>query len=402
MKTLHPSIHAGILAERSLPSHLADLAAHDIAAIDLVACNLYPFGAQPSIETIDIGGPAMVRAAAKNHADVTVVVHPEEYGLVLDELRKEGAVSAATRRRLARDAFAHTAAYDAAIVGWIDDTGTSDDDVAGGFPTSLHLALERGMVLRYGENPHQRAARYRTLGDPPGWWDGAVQHGGRELSYLNLLDAEAAWTLVHELAGPNGLRLARDLAAAVIVKHTNPCGVAVSEDLGAAHARALEGDPVSAFGGILALSGPVTEALAEQIVDGPLVDVLVAPAIDDGALARFAAKRRNMRVDRRAPAASAPARPSPGGRGLSRTGARPDRVCSRGLAGGDQARPHRRAVARSRACLESLCPDVVERGGLGLRWAGGRNRMWAAEPSGRGGDRRPQGRRTSAGGSGGE
>jgi phosphoribosylaminoimidazolecarboxamide formyltransferase / IMP cyclohydrolase len=296
VKTLHPRIHAGILADRSLPSHLADLAAHDIAAIDLVACNLYPFGAQPSIETIDIGGPAMVRAAAKNHAHVTVVVHPEEYGLVLDELRKEGAVSEATRRRLARDAFAHTAAYDAAIVGWIDDTGTSDDDVAGGFPTSLHLALERGMVLRYGENPHQRAARYRTLGDPPGWWDGAVLYGGRELSYLNLLDAEAAWTLVHELAGPHGLRFAGDLAAAVIVKHTNPCGVAVSDDLGTAHARALEGDPVSAFGGILALSGPVTEALAEQIVEGPLVDVLVAPAIDDGALARFAAKRRNMRV----------------------------------------------------------------------------------------------------------
>jgi phosphoribosylaminoimidazolecarboxamide formyltransferase/IMP cyclohydrolase len=238
----------------------------------------------------------MVRAAAKNFAHVTVIVHPAEYGLVLDELRKDGAVSDVTRRRLARAAFAHTASYDAAIVAWLDETASAGKDGSDPLPPTLHLTLERAEELRYGENPHQRAARYRTRGDVPGWCEGALQHGGRELSYLNLLDAEAAWQLAHELSGPGGLRGGEGLAAAVIVKHTNPCGVAVGVDLAAAYGRALDADPVSAFGGIVALSGRVDEALAEQIVDGPLADVLVAPGFDDGALARFAEKRRNMRV----------------------------------------------------------------------------------------------------------
>ena len=239
----------------------------------------------------------MVRAAAKNHAHVTVIVHPGEYGLVLDELRRDGAVSDATRRRLARDAFAHIAGYDAAVVQWLDETEPkARGDGANPFPPTLHLCLERGEELRYGENPHQRAARYRTLGGPAGWWEGAVQYGGREMSYLNLLDAEAAWQLAHELVGPGGLELDHDLAAAVIVKHANPCGVAVADDLATAYARALDGDPVSAFGGIVALSGPVDGGLAEQIVSGPLADVLIAPSFEDAALGRFADKRKNMRV----------------------------------------------------------------------------------------------------------
>jgi len=296
VKTLHPAIHAGILADRSIESHLQDLAAQDITAIDLVACNLYPFESQPSIETIDIGGPTMVRAAAKNHAHVTVIVHPGDYGLVLDELRREGAVGDAMRRKLARAAFAYTAAYDAAIVRWLDEVGGGGQHVPEVLPPTLHLALERVQELRYGENPHQRAATYRTRGETPGWWEAAVQHGGRELSYLNLLDAEAAWQLVHELTGPDGLSYGRDLAGAVIVKHTNPCGAAISDDLAKAYALALDGDPVSAFGGIVALSGHVDEALADQIVESPLADVLVARAFDEGALARFAERRKNLRV----------------------------------------------------------------------------------------------------------
>jgi len=305
VKTLHPRIHAGILADRSIESHLEDLAAQDITAIDLVVCNLYPFESQPSIETMDIGGPAMVRAAAKNHAHVTVVVHPGDYGVVLDELRREGAVSDATRFRLARDAFAYTAAYDAAIVAWLDETSGIGRETPGPLYPTLHIALERAEELRYGENPHQRAARYRDAGAPAGWWEGAVQHGGRELSYVNLLDAEAAWTLAHELAGEGGLSFAGGLAAAVIVKHTNPCGAAVAGNLEAAYELALSADPVSAFGGIVALSSPVTQPLAEQIVESPLADVVIAPGFDDGALARFSDKRKNMRVIA-APPPSAP------------------------------------------------------------------------------------------------
>jgi len=296
VKTLHPAIHAGILADRSSKSHLEDLAAQDITAIDLVVCNLYPFEAQPSIEMMDVGGPTMIRAAAKNCAYVTVVVHPGEYGTVLEELSRGGVVSESTRRRLARAAFAHTAAYDAAIVRWLDETGPDAHDSADPLPETLHVVLERAMQLRYGENPHQHAAFYRARGNPAGWWEGAVQHGGRELSYLNLLDAEAAWQLAHELVGPDGLSFGGGLAAVVIVKHTNPCGVAVAEDLATAYRRALEGDPVSAFGGIVALSGRVDEALAGQIVESPLADLLIAPAFDDGALAHFAAKRKNMRM----------------------------------------------------------------------------------------------------------
>ncbi|MEY2399799.1 MAG: phosphoribosylaminoimidazolecarboxamide formyltransferase / cyclohydrolase, partial [Actinomycetota bacterium] len=183
VKTLHPKIHGGILADRSKPEHLADLEANDITGIDLVVCNLYPFRSDPSIEMIDIGGPTMVRAAAKNHDHVGIVVDPADYGDVLDELRKnDNELSGATRRRLARAAFAHTAAYDAAIVSWLDADAV--------LPPTIHIALERVQELRYGENPHQDGARYRNIGGTS-FWDDVIQHGGMALSYLNLYDAEA-------------------------------------------------------------------------------------------------------------------------------------------------------------------------------------------------------------------
>jgi phosphoribosylaminoimidazolecarboxamide formyltransferase/IMP cyclohydrolase len=290
VKTLHPAIHGGILADRSKPDHLAALEAAGIDLVDLVVCNLYPFSDAPSIEMIDVGGPTMVRAAAKNHEHVAVVVDPGDYGAVLDELRREGSIGSVTRRRLARTAFAHTAAYDAAIVAWLDGGGPWG---TGGevLPPTIHLSLERCATLRYGENPHQHGARYRRIGDAPGWLDLANQHGGRELSYLNLFDADAAWQLVHELVGIGG-----SAAAAVIVKHANPCGVAIAGDLAAAYAAAFAGDPVSAFGGVVALSGRVDLALGESIVANALADVLVAQSVDDDALELFARKRKNMRV----------------------------------------------------------------------------------------------------------
>jgi phosphoribosylaminoimidazolecarboxamide formyltransferase/IMP cyclohydrolase len=291
VKTLHPAIHGGILADLDEESHRADLEARDVTPISLVVCNLYPFMSEPSIETIDIGGPTMVRAAAKNHAHVAVVVDPAEYGEILDELRREGEVTLPTRRRLARAAFAHVAAYDAAIVTWFDRAVLRQSEE---LPASLHLALERCETLRYGENPHQRGARYRTLGEPPGFWESARQLGGRELSYLNLFDADAAWRLCHELlALPTVAGSSRQ--AAVIVKHANPCGVAVAGSLAEAYEKAFQADSVSAFGGIVALSGHVDAVLGEAIVGNALADVVIARGFDEEAVELFAARRKNMR-----------------------------------------------------------------------------------------------------------
>jgi phosphoribosylaminoimidazolecarboxamide formyltransferase/IMP cyclohydrolase len=278
VKTLHPRVHGGILADRAKDEHLAALAGHDITPIDLVVCNLYPFASDPSVELVDVGGPTMVRAAAKNFSAVGVVTRPDQYGDVLAELAGEGALSAGTRRQLARAAFALTAAYDAAIVAWLDE---SDDDP---LKPTLHLGLERAQELRYGENPHQRAARYRTIGGRS-WWDDAVQHGGKELSYLNLYDAEAAWRLVHSLGeGP----------AAVVIKHANPCGVAVASDIAEAYRLAHECDPVSAFGGIVAVNRPLPTGLAESLAP-VFTEVVIAPAYEPAALAILTAKK-NLRV----------------------------------------------------------------------------------------------------------
>ncbi len=282
VKTLHPRLHGGILADVADPAHAADLSAQGIDPIGLVVCNLYPFRTNPSIELIDVGGPTMVRAAAKNWAHVGSVVDPRSYDEVLDELRRDGALSDGLRRRLAAAAFAHTAAYDAAIANWF--VAQPKD----GLPATIHLALEQAQPLRYGENPHQRGARYRETGHRS-WWDDVVQHGGMALSYLNLYDADAAWRLVHQLAdlGP---------ASAVVVKHANPCGAAVAGDVLTAYDRAFECDPMSAFGGIVALSAPVTEPVAAEMVGNARADVLIAPSYDADALELFAAKRKNMRV----------------------------------------------------------------------------------------------------------
>jgi phosphoribosylaminoimidazolecarboxamide formyltransferase/IMP cyclohydrolase len=281
--TLHPAIHGGILADRTDPSHVEDMATYGVTAIDLVAVNLYPFSSEPSIELIDIGGPAMVRGAAKNHSQVTVLVNPVDYEVVLDELRSTGEVAAATRRRLARDAFAHTAAYDAAIVEWFDDGGPGPSDDDSPLPATLHLAATRTQELRYGENPHQVGARYSFPGGS--CWDDAVQHGGKEMSYLNVYDADAAWRLVHSLG---------DLPTAVVIKHANACGAATGADITEAYVRAHECDPVSAFGGIVALNRVVPVSLAEALAP-VFTEVVIAPGYEDDALEVLTAKK-NLRV----------------------------------------------------------------------------------------------------------
>jgi len=278
--TLHPKIHGGILADPTDAEHVADMALHGIEPIDLVVVNLYPFSSDPGIGLIDIGGPAMVRAAAKNHANVGVLVDPADYQPVLDELRAGGVLTDATRRRLARTAFAHTASYDAAIVTWFDESDSTDDAA---LPSSIHLALELAQPLRYGENPHQQGARYRQAG-ATSWWDSMTQHGGKELSYLNVFDTEAAWRLVQRFDSP----------AVVVVKHANPCGVAVADDITEAYVRANACDPVSAFGGIIAANRTVTAEMAGAIGD-VFTEVVVAPDFEPEALEILAVKK-NLRV----------------------------------------------------------------------------------------------------------
>jgi phosphoribosylaminoimidazolecarboxamide formyltransferase/IMP cyclohydrolase len=282
VKTLHPRIHGGILADRDVSQHVRDLEAQGIDPIDLVVCNLYPFSSDPSVELIDVGGPTMVRAAAKNFAHVGVVTSPDEYGAVLEELRRDGNLSDGTRHRLARAAFAHTAAYDAAIVAWMDGNAL--------LPPTLHLTLERAADLRYGENPHQQGARYRVAG-ASSWWDGAEQLGGTALSYLNIFDTDAAWRLVHELSSDAGGR-----PAVAVIKHANACGAAVADDLAVAYTRALECDPLSAFGGIVAVGGVVTPEVAAAIVAGPQADVIVAAGYEGDALEQLAARRKATRL----------------------------------------------------------------------------------------------------------
>ncbi len=293
VKTLHPRIHAGILADRSKAEHLDALSEHDITAIDLVVCNLYPFSSDPSVELIDIGGPSMVRAAAKNHEHVGVLTSPTQYDEVLLEIVASGSLSDATRHNLARAAFAHTAAYDAQIVQWLDRGGTIGDqpsDVDRVIPSTLHLTLERADVVRYGENPHQIGARYRVAGTTP-WWDGVIKHAGAALSYLNLFDADAAWRLVHELA----LDVPGQKAVAII-KHANASGAAVAATYTDAFAKALAADAQSAFGGIIAVGGVLDASLATLIAEGPQADVIIASSIDEDALEILVKRRKATRL----------------------------------------------------------------------------------------------------------
>lgn len=300
VKTLHPRIHGGILARRDASGGGADaqaLAEHDIAPIDLVVVNLYPFEAtvtredvslEEAIENIDIGGPAMLRAAAKNHAAVTVVVDPDDYAQVLDELRADGGVSGATRLRLARKAFRHTAAYDAAIAAYLDtaDGGGTDAEAAQAeLPAKLVRSFDKASDLRYGENPHQRAALYLGADAYPGTVAGARQLQGRELSFINVMDADAALECVKCF----------EEAACVIVKHANPCGVALGASAVDAFERAYASDPTSAFGCIIAFNRTLDDAVAASILERQFVEVIVAPAVTDEARSRLA-RKRNVRV----------------------------------------------------------------------------------------------------------
>ena len=287
VKTLHPGVHGGLLAVRGNDGHMAAMAEHGIEPIDLLVVNLYPFeatvarkaGYQETIENIDVGGPAMIRAAAKNHGDVTVVVDPADYGLVLAEL-DEGGVLFETRRRLAAKAFARTAAYDAAIAGWFSGViggGASDWYALGG-----RLISE----MRYGENPHQWA-RFYGLGDGRPGVATARQLQGKQLSFNNINDTNAAFELVAEFDPA-------EAAAVAIIKHANPCGVAVASTLSEAYERALACDPVSAFGGIVAVNRTLDAAAAERIVE-IFTEVIIAPDATEEAIAIIAA-RKNLRL----------------------------------------------------------------------------------------------------------
>jgi len=278
VKTLHPKIHGGILYRRDLETHCTRARELGIRPIDLVVVNLYPFEAardrpgatrEEIIEMIDIGGPGMVRAAAKNHEAVGVVTRPDQYGLVREELEAYGGLTAETLRRLAAAAFQATARYDAAIATYLSvDAGES-------FPAELTLAYRRGAALRYGENPHQSAALYLESGQT-GEFGAYRVLGGKALSYNNLLDAQAALDLVRDMG---------ERPATAIIKHQTPCGAAVGDHLVAAYERAFSGDPVSAFGGIVALNGPLDAATLEAMVaTRQFVEVVIAPRIEPGAL----------------------------------------------------------------------------------------------------------------------
>ena len=285
IKTLHPGVHAGILARRDRPEHMESLQRHGLQEIDLVCCNLYPFVEtvtrsdvtfEEAIEQIDIGGPAMIRAAAKNHEFVVVVVRPERYAELLAAL-SEGTVDAVMRRRLAGEAFAHTSAYDSWIASYM--RRPSDD----GFPPEISFAGLLTQPLKYGENEHQKAAFYR-FGPNPGGLGGAVQLQGKELGFNNIQDASAAYQLVRDYERP----------AAAIVKHMNPCGLAVADDIAKAYRLAYECDKVSAFGGIVSVNRPLDRSTAEQIVQ-IVTHVVIAPEVLDEAK-DVLARRKGMIV----------------------------------------------------------------------------------------------------------
>ncbi|MFJ1644480.1 bifunctional phosphoribosylaminoimidazolecarboxamide formyltransferase/IMP cyclohydrolase [Streptomyces sp. NPDC088258] len=306
VKTLHPRVHAGILADLRLEAHRAQLAELDIEPFDLVVVNLYPFretvasGATPDecVEQIDIGGPSMVRAAAKNHPSVAVVTSPERYADVLGAVQ-DGGFDLTTRKRLAAEAFQHTAAYDVAVASWFAEGYAADTD-GEGFPDFLGATYTRKNVLRYGENPHQPAALYTSA---EGGLAEAEQLHGKEMSYNNYTDTDAAHRAAYDHAEP----------CVAIIKHANPCGIAIGEDVAEAHRKAHECDPLSAFGGVIAVNRPVSVAMAEQVAE-IFTEVIVAPGYEDGAV-EVLARKKNIRVLRcpAAPSARVEVKPIDGG-----------------------------------------------------------------------------------------
>ncbi|MGH3356654.1 MAG: bifunctional phosphoribosylaminoimidazolecarboxamide formyltransferase/IMP cyclohydrolase [Nocardioidaceae bacterium] len=290
VKTLHPRVHAGILADRRLPAHEKQLAELDIEPFDLVVSNLYPFtdtvvsGASPDecVEQIDIGGPSMVRAAAKNHASVAIVVSPERYGEVLAAVR-DGGFTLGERQRLAADAFVHTATYDVNVASWMGCVVT-DSGEGTGWPSWVGATWDRAAVLRYGENPHQKAVLYRSGFVPQPGLAQSEQLHGKEMSYNNYVDADAARRAAYDFDAP----------AVAIIKHANPCGIAIGADVAEAHRKAHECDPVSAFGGVIAVNRAVSVEMARQVAE-VFTEVVVAPAYDDGAVETLTAKK-NIRL----------------------------------------------------------------------------------------------------------
>ena len=291
VKTLHPNIHAGILAMRANPEHMQTLERLNVGPIDIVACNLYPFKEtilrpdttyETAIENIDIGGPSMLRAAAKNGQDVAVIVHPEDYEGVVEDLRANGEVSMARKMRLRYRAFAHTAAYDALIADYLHRQLGEDP-----YPETLTLTFEKAQDMRYGENPHQSAAFYRNVLPHPGSLADAEQLHGLALSYNNIWDAAGALELLNEFTGTGK-------AAAVAVKHANPCGVGLGETIFEAYAKAYEADPVSIFGGIVAFNGTV-DAQTAELLSKIFLEIIIAPDFDDAAL-KLLCKKKNLRL----------------------------------------------------------------------------------------------------------
>ena len=289
VKTLHPRVHAGILADRRLESHVQQLADLEVEPFDLVVSNLYPFtqtvasGATPDecVEQIDIGGPSMVRAAAKNHPSVAIVTSPERYADVL-AATTAGGFTLEQRKQLAAEAFVHTASYDVAVASWMGNVLT-DSSEGSGFPAWAGATWERSAVLRYGENPHQGAALYRS-GHGPAGLAGAEQLHGKEMSYNNYVDTDAARRAAYDFDEP----------AVAIIKHANPCGVAVGGDVAEAHARAHACDPVSAFGGVIAANRPVSVEMARQVAE-VFTEVIVAPGYEDGAV-EVLTRKKNIRI----------------------------------------------------------------------------------------------------------
>ena len=309
VKTLHPRVHAGILADTTNPDHVRQLEELGVEGFDLVVVNLYPFtdtvmsGASQDecVEQIDIGGPTMVRASAKNHASVAIVTSPRAYGSVLEAVRG-GGFTLAQRQRLAAEAFVHTATYDVNVASWMGNV-VSDTSDGTGFPAWVGATWEKASVLRYGENPHQRAALYTSGFVPHAGLAQAEQLHGKEMSYNNYVDADAAVRAAHDHG---------DQPTVAIIKHANPCGIAVGESIEAAYAKAHACDPVSAFGGIIATNRPVTAAMAEQVKD-VFTEVVVAPAFDDAAHEILNGKK-NIRLLTCAPArGGAEIRPISGG-----------------------------------------------------------------------------------------
>jgi phosphoribosylaminoimidazolecarboxamide formyltransferase/IMP cyclohydrolase len=288
VKTLHPAVHAGLLADLRLDSHRAQLSELGIAPFDLLVSNLYPFsatvasGATPDecIEQIDIGGPAMVRSSAKNHASVAVITSPGQYPRLLEALAA-GGFSLAERQQLAAEAFAHTAAYDVAVAGWLRQEVTEPDE---SFPSWAGATWRLADVLRYGENPHQQAALYRDESSAVAGLAAARQLHGKPMSYNNFVDADAARRSAYDFTEP----------AVAIIKHANPCGIAVGTDIADAHRKAHACDPVSAFGGVIAANRPVSKVMAEQIAE-VFTEVVLAPGFEDGAVEVLAAKK-NIRL----------------------------------------------------------------------------------------------------------